>query len=286
MAELEHLAGYGAEPFRLDSDIQFLVYQLEAGESGTPHLQGYVQLSKRKRLGQVKALLSPRIHAEVARGKPAANYEYCTKPDGRLEGPFEYGSMASGQGTRNDIVDFVSRAKQGRIPERELIEEFGPVLAKYPRFVSTVTRHYNRPVPTTFVPRPGWQLDLSLILSGAPDARKVHWYWESVGNVGKSYYALNFVDRGGSFGYVVTGGRHADIYYAYADQKVVFFDWARDNEEAFPYRVIENFKNGYFLNTKYETHAHRFAPPHTVVFANFPPDESKLSHDRWDIKQI
>ena len=125
-----------------------------------------------------------------------------------------------------------------------------------------------------------------MVLNGEPSKRKVYWYWEPVGNTGKSYFSLNWSDAGGRRGYVVTGGRHADILYAYEEEKVVFFDWARDSEDSFPYRVVEQFKNGYFLNTKYESCTRRFETPHVVVFANFGPDMSKLSMDRWEIKEI
>lgn len=54
---------------------------------------------------------------------------------------------------------------------------------------------------------------------------------------------------GGGLPFVVTGGKYNDIYHAYDQQSVVFFDWPRSQEEAFPYSVVETFKNGYFLST-------------------------------------
>jgi len=271
---------------RTEYDIGFIAFQLEkAPETGTIHYQGYVQFTKKKRLPSVKSLISRRAHVEIARGTADECITYNTKEESRIEGPWQYGEPKS-QGRRTDIVDFVRRAALGPITEQETIEEWGPILAKYPRFVSRVTRFYQTPTRPLFVPRPGWQFELSLILNGEPHPRRVYWYQEAIGNVGKTYFGLNFVDCRGYGGYVVTGGRHADIYYAYQNEKVVFFDWARDNEDAFPYRVVETFKNGYFLNTKYETNCHRFPIPHVVVFANFKPDESKLSADRWAIKNI
>lgn len=265
---------------------QYLVYQLEAGENNTPHCQGYVQMKARKTLATMKRLIGERAHLEIARGTPEQNKEYCTKAESRIEGPFEFGSMKAGKGTRNDLIELVTRVKSGPVSEKELIEDFGSVVARYPRFVDRVQRLYSEPAREDFVPRPGWQLDLSLVLHGSVDKRKVYWYWEHRGNVGKSHFALNFCTRDGRFGYIVTGGRHADIFYAYKNEPVVFFDWARDQEESFPYKVVESFKNGYFLNTKYESVPRRFVVPHVVVFANFSPDVSKLSNDRWEIKEI
>ena len=66
----------------------------------------------------------------------------------------------------------------------------------------------------------------------------------------------------------------------------MFFDLARSVQERVPYEVMENFKNGGFLNTKYESKWVKFKIPHVVVFANFLPDRLKLSEDRWNIIEI
>lgn len=86
--------------------------------------------------------------------------------------------------------------------------------------------------------------------------------------------------------YVINGGKAADIYYAYFYEKVVFFDLARQKEDIVAYDVMENFKNGYFLSTKYQVRRVKFNIPHVVVFSNFRPDMTKLSEDRWDIRVI
>jgi len=285
-AQKMFLTMYDSENFREDYDVKYVIYQVEQGENGTPHIQGYIQFVRKKRMTTVKASISPQAHVEIARGTAEQNRDYCTKEEGRLEGPFEYGEFTPGQGTRNDVADFVRRVCT-RIPsESELLTEYSSIVAKYPRFVSRVINFYSTPRPVPFVPRPGWQVDLSILLHGEPDERRVYWYHEPIGNYGKSYFARNFVDGFGTRGYLITGGRHGDIYFAYKKERIVFFDWARDNADSFPYSVVENFKNGYFLNTKYESQPCRFQTPHVVVFANFPPDRSKLSNDRWQIKDI
>lgn len=269
--------------------IKYLVWQVEKGENDTPHIQGYVCFTKQFRLSQVKEYF-PRAHLEVARGKPEDNKRYCTKEEGRLEGPFEYGELPEGQGRRSDLKEFKEVVFNEGLSERECFERFPDVVARYRDFARTCVEYgrekrFKASLPP-FEAKEGWQSQLERKLSDVPDRRKIMWYYDEVGNVGKSFFALHYRDREGRFGYVVTGGKHSDIYAGYKDEKVVFLDWARDNEDSFPYRVIENFKNGYFLSTKYQVIARRFEPVHVVVFANFAPDQSKLSADRWDIHHI
>jgi len=52
------------------------------------------------------------------------------------------------------------------------------------------------------------------------------------------------------------------------------------------YEVIELLHNGYVCSGKYDSKSFRFAPPHVFVFANFAPDETTLSADRWKITNI
>jgi len=64
--------------------FNYVVYGIETGESGTPHLQGYVQLKKKLRLNQVKTLISSRAHLEVQRGSAMQAIIYCKK-DGNFK---------------------------------------------------------------------------------------------------------------------------------------------------------------------------------------------------------
>ncbi len=66
------------------------VAQLEVGSAGTPHVQGYVRWTNAKAFAPTKALLR-NAHIEAARGSIEDNRKYCTKPEGRLEGPWLFG---------------------------------------------------------------------------------------------------------------------------------------------------------------------------------------------------
>lgn len=266
--------------------VKYIVYQLEAGVVGTSHFQGYVQFSKRVRLSQVKAAISARSHVERAMGTPQQNKDYCTK-EPRNDGPWEFGEMSIA-GKRNDIKEFVKDMQLQCMTEAEVFERHPLILAKYPRFVATARRltAESRVADPPLATRPGWQESLLRYLSTDPDPRKVCWYYDEVGGAGKSIFSRRFRCGDGSRAYVVTGGRHGDIQYGYARQPVIFFDWPRSGQETFPYGVVEAFKNGYFLNTKYESVPFYFNSPHVIVFSNFYPDKTKLSLDRWDIHTI
>lgn len=57
---------------------KYICYGREVGESGTPHLQGFVCFHTMKSLKQVIAML-PGCHIEVAKGNVAQNIAYCSK---------------------------------------------------------------------------------------------------------------------------------------------------------------------------------------------------------------
>jgi len=70
----------------------YVVFGLEVGEEGTPHIQGYLQLPKRLRFGQVKSLIGGTGHLdrEYQNSTPTANQTYCKK-----SGDFhEFGSIS------------------------------------------------------------------------------------------------------------------------------------------------------------------------------------------------
>lgn len=61
-------------------DTKYLVFGYEvAPETGTPHLQGYIQFKNEKSFKQVKKMLPDRTHFEACKGSAVQNYKYCTK---------------------------------------------------------------------------------------------------------------------------------------------------------------------------------------------------------------
>ena len=102
----------------LDADYKYLVVGDEVGESGTPHLQGYVVFTGMKRLSAVKKILS-RAHWEVARGSHQQAADYCKK-GGSFE---EYGECpvpaceAGGKAEQDRWAQARDAAKAGKFDD-------------------------------------------------------------------------------------------------------------------------------------------------------------------------
>jgi len=271
--------------------ITYMVYQLEVGESGTPHIQGYLEVSgsriRRTWLVNSCPFLS-RATLLVSLGTAAQNKVYCTK-EPRLRGPWETGTVVEpvGAGARTDLHEVMDLIRGGA-NNFELFASHPSVMARYSTWVGSFRAHYleSLVVTTPFSARPGWQMDLDTLLNGVVSCRHVVWYWSQPGEEGKSYFAKHYDPK---ISHVITGGKHADIYYTLSHiihgLKVVFFDYGRSGGEM-AYPVIEKLKDGMFTTTKYESRTVRFNPVHVVVFANEGPIRDRLSADRWIIREI
>lgn len=79
-------------------NFSYLIYGKEVGESGTPHLQGYAELNKKKTLNALKKIF-PRAHIESRNGTARQASDYCCKDD---KESFIYGEISQ-QGKRTDL---------------------------------------------------------------------------------------------------------------------------------------------------------------------------------------
>jgi len=127
--------------------MSYLVYQLEQGENGTIHWQGYVEFKRQTRLTTAKNLLgSNTIHLEARRGTGQEASNYCQKDDSRVQGsvPIILGVIRlPTPGKRNDLLEFKDAVKNGK-RKRDLVDNHYGTLARYPKFYNTLTL-MNRP---------------------------------------------------------------------------------------------------------------------------------------------
>lgn len=121
--------------------------------------------------------------------------------------------------------------------------------------------------------------------------RKIHWYWEPEGGLGKSVLCKYFVDQKGA---IIISGKGNDCLYAiqqYVEKNgegpgIIIMDIPRSVGEYVSYNAIESAKNGCFFSGKYEGGMVRYNTPHILIFANEEPQAYKMSMDRWNIIQL
>lgn len=207
----------------LAAESTYSIVGKEVGECGTPHLQGYCNLGRQKRLrfNQIKAKM-PRSHIEIARGTDEENQTYCKKGGDYVEyGVIQY------SGKRNDLQPVVEAIVGGkRIAEVAL--EYPIQYVKFSRglrdLAAITARQHQRSTKTEV-----W------VLTGAPGTGKSRFCFEQATAVGDTYYK----PRG-------------DWWDGYEGQKSViiddFYGWIKYDEmlkicDRYPYQVP--VKGGY-----------------------------------------
>lgn len=120
-----------------DGTVRYICFQLECGEGGKEHFQGYVEFNRSVRLTDVRRIVSDTAHWEPRRGTAAQARNYCQKDDTRVEGPWEHGSHSGGSGERTDLIAFRDAIKEGENKEN-LYESHPALMARYPRFYNSL----------------------------------------------------------------------------------------------------------------------------------------------------
>lgn len=130
-----------------------------------------------------------------------------------------------------------------------------------------------------------WQKEIVNICKSEPHDRKIYWFWDTEGNKGKTALAKYLCHN---LGAVIIEGKKSDILFCAAEHEsdIYICDFERSMEEFIPYGALEKIKNGLYMSSKYESKPIIRNSPHLICFANFLPDRTKLSKDRWVIKGI
>lgn len=109
-----------------------------APETKTPHLQGFVNLSKQSRFTAIKKIM-PRAHVEKARGTDEDNRKYCSKAGDY----WEHGEPQKA-GKRNDLTRPAEMVKEGKT-FREIAMECPVQAIKYHRGIKEVISAHHGP---------------------------------------------------------------------------------------------------------------------------------------------
>lgn len=265
--------------------VRYAVYQLEeCPDTKRPHFQGYMEFSKPVTIHAIKKWL-PTAHVSERKGTQDEARVYCMKEDTRVDGPWEHGVFQKQPGNRSDLIDLQQAAAAGAT-DRELYERFPEAYARYPQFVQKALRFAAEdaaPKLKGFIPRP-WQAKVIELVQSEPDPRQVFWFYDPVGGHGKSLLAKHLVQQYGAF--YCRGGKSTDIAHVYSYQRIVIVDYVRESAEYVQYGMLEQFKDGMIWSPKFDSCVKVCAVPHVIVFANFEPDMSKMSADRWNLTQL
>lgn len=138
-----------------------------------------------------------------------------------------------------------------------------------------------------------FQKKVLTILESEPDDRSIYWFWEDVGNTGKSALCKHLVLKYGD-DITVVNGKQGDMFnniLSHNERKgdyptIVIVDIPRCMSEYISWGGLEKIKDGLLYSGKYEGGLCVFNCPHMICFANTPPDRSRLSLDRWIIEEI
>ncbi len=263
---------------------QYGIMGEETGSNGTDHLQGYLQLNQAQTISAFQKKLkkaSIKCTILIARGSPDQNYDYCSK-DGKTH---EWGQMKKA-GKRTDLKEIHDLIESGSTM-KEIREQFPGDWYRYRRSFEAHKKEAEAEAileeiktEMSSVTLRGWQEEVVERLENQTN-RQVLWVCDTIGNTGKSYLSKWLFANKGAF--EIVSGKTSDIAFAYGGQNIVIFDLSRQKQSYMNYSVIEHFKNGTMFSSKYESNSLRFKPPKVVVFANWEPDYSMLSKDRWDM---
>jgi len=299
-ADVEYLRGIPAK------SADYVIFGFEVSQSGKAHLQGYVEFScgitgtatinrlnhgKREKRGGITVLKLVKDIREVQiryckkdeSGDPAMIEKYGAKW-------FETVNVERNQGARTDWHEIHDLIKDGKTLV-DIAENHPENAMKYHAGIDRMIRaHEEKAQFEAFCAkfddvklRP-WQERLDNELKGVAGDRRIIWVYETVGNVGKSWFSKYLVAKRGAARF--PNCRTQDLAMAYKGEPIIAFDFSRTVEGRLNYGLIEQLRDGTIFSSKYESRTKYFADPHIVCFANWLPDLTACSGDRWSIREV
>lgn len=271
---------------------------MEVGTNGTPHLQGFFTLLERTYFTTLRAKWGTTFHFEMARGSDEQNETYCKKEGNIFLQLGEFNSTTTEAGGKNQtgvvLAELIGDIRS-RVPTRELISNPAKcsVYARHAKVIKEIVRDLQQDDKLDELAAgfesailKHWQNELNIYLKERPSERRVIWFTDVIGNTGKTWMSRYLLATLRENCIRLENSKSDNIKYAYNGERVVIFDFSRSQADHVNYEVIESVKNGIMFSGKYESCSKTFDIPHVVIFANFEPDLTKLSADRWDVRHF
>lgn len=137
-----------------------------------------------------------------------------------------------------------------------------------------------------------WEQEIIDILKNEPDNRSIYWFHEPNGCAGKTTFSkwlFIHYER-----CIVLSGKSADmkngiIKYKETNHnlpKIILINIPRSQLDFVSYTGLEEIKDMFFYSGKYEGGMVCGPSPHVFIFANEPPDYTKMSLDRFKVYKI
>jgi len=259
------------------------------------HLQGYVEFDRPVSMKQVKEALDPgsgkasKVHIDKCIGSQEQNIKYCSK-DGDF---YEVGipKKQKNKLCKESPYESIMEAITLTLDMGDVTEMYPEICIKhYSNVEKLVNLEYQRQMKESLllsykdcVPKL-WQKELLDEVKLPPNSRTVIWYYDKNGNQGKTWLS-KWLLLSGAAAYF-TNCKYENIAHAYNGERIVIFDFSRCLDGKVGYNAIECVKNGVLFSPKYNSTTKVFKSPWVICMANFKPDYSKLSRDRWVVRTL
>ena len=222
------------------------VFQEEVGESGTPHLQGYLYFKEKKRpIGFFKNKLSKAAHWEKTK-KIKNSIKYCSEISKRAEG---------GQCFVRGI----------ELPE--------------PKYTIDLKLYNWQKVVTTWLQGPPCDRTIYYILGRDGKEGKTtfcKWLYLNYKRVFSISGSASDM-KNGIITYLKDQGKLPEI---------ILINIPRCKNNIISWAGVEEIKDMFFYSGKYEGGMVCGPSPHLIIFSNHEADWSKMSQDRWKVYEL
>lgn len=291
-----------------DDNTEYLIFQAEVGEKGTPHLQGYLCLKMKRRFQSLRKE-HPTWHLEARQGSHDDNVHYCSKPHVGCEckhcykilvkkqGYVEYGPYIYGDDTdipRTDgKVDNVWKEIQKDIKDgknyNEIQEKYIGYAARYHKFIKGLIKERDEKLYDEMEKEDIKEKSLYVfqqkVVDLIPDLapRKILWICGKKGQEGKSF--IGDYLRLNNNAYVTKNIPWVECNYLYKQEKIIVFDFVRTDEKI-PYKQLETYSDGRVTSTKYEPERKYVKDPKVICLSNTWPEVSKITLSRWVLYEV
>jgi hypothetical protein len=230
--------------------VTYVIFEREVGQSGTPHLQIYIQCRNTCRLiDLIKAI--PGVHWTICDGSDEQNVAYCTKdaidahgdlPTAITEGAvFEAGTRdpiaarkRAGQGARTDWADLYDKIEEGvRDGNDDILAEletqhfslfmrYGQAIRDFHFRLTQRNAQQTMASNLQDITLYPWQAScMELITQEIQQTKEtkkptrwIHWWHEPTGGIGKSHLANLLASKHNAL--LLEAGRKTDLTYTFS----------------------------------------------------------------------